>query len=396
MNRPSPASGLVFVPDIGFRPTGTRAQTSFTQATAHETRLRVLAVAAAPDRTDVVVEWERPHERGTCPPIVAALASREPMSGIFTATITSGATRLTATSMTRGAYSIGDVVRATHTLSFPALPEPGDGAELRIATAGQDWNVPLDVSAGPIEAAPLSVEERRDGVVVRLTALARQAVELIVGVEAQAAHPIRQVGAALPNAPTFSSEEDPEVLRQRRSEMRRVMGQHARPIVLEYDDGARSEETRRILSPDWYKAATEPPFVFRFAVAFDAPNAEARRATMVIPFVDVNDFGPTATVDLCDVPLDVDLGGHQFRIATVEPYGEERRLALDIPPSTSSPRFVQPARLRSAVSTAFSWSGPSDQGFSMSTTVGDPPVVTFQGVVLRVDGQWRLEIPLIR
>jgi len=30
--------------------------------------------------------------------------------------------------------------------------------------------------------------------------------------------------------------------------------------------------------------------------------------------------------------------------------------------------------------------------FWMTTRVDDPPIVTFQGVVLRVEGPWRLEL----
>jgi hypothetical protein len=44
----------------------------------------------------------------------------------------------------------------------------------------------------------------------------------------------------------------------------------------------------------------------------------------------------------------------------------------------------------------FAWNPDSKAGdtVSLTTTVGDPPIVTFTGAVLRVDGPLRLEIPL--
>jgi hypothetical protein len=50
---------LVFVPTTGFRPEGTRTLREPAETTADGTRLIVLAAAAAPDRTDLVIEWER-------------------------------------------------------------------------------------------------------------------------------------------------------------------------------------------------------------------------------------------------------------------------------------------------------------------------------------------------
>jgi len=59
---------LVFAPLIGFRPAGTRTLREPAETTADGTRLMVLAAAAAPDQTDVVIEWERTGDPATCPP----------------------------------------------------------------------------------------------------------------------------------------------------------------------------------------------------------------------------------------------------------------------------------------------------------------------------------------
>ena len=44
----------------------------------------------------------------------------------------------------------------------------------------------------------------------------------------------------------------------------------------------------------------------------------------------------------------------------------------------------------------FAWNPELKPGepISLTTAVGDPPIVTFTGAVLRVDGPLRLEIPL--
>ena len=62
----------------------------------------------------------------------------------------------------------------------------------------------------------------------------------------------------------------------------------------------------------------------------------------------------------------------------------------------SRPRFSQPARMYGTDDKNFGWNPYPKPGdtVSLTTTVGDPPIVTFTGAVLRVDGPLRLEIPL--
>lgn len=126
-----------------------------------------------------------------------------------------------------------------------------------------------------------------------------------------------------------------------------------------------------------------------------------KRATLVIPFVELNDFVPSATADLRDLPLDVELAEHHFRVVAVEPHGpDQRKIVLELPRSTTGPRFMQPARLHGS-DPEFGWERhaveeevPGRDAIWMATKVGDPPIVTFTGAVMRVEGPLRLELPL--
>jgi hypothetical protein len=132
---------------------------------------------------------------------------------------------------------------------------------------------------------------------------------------------------------------------------------------------------------------------------FDAPPAGSGAAALVVPFVELNDFGPSATVDLRDLPHDVELSHHRFRVAAVDSGSDQTRIRLELPPTPASPRFMQPARVHGA-DPEFGWqrqaASPSSEGRDiwMTTKVGDPPIVTFTGVVLRVDGPLRVDLPL--
>ncbi len=97
------------------------------------------------------------------------------------------------------------------------------------------------------------------------------------------------------------------------------------------------------------------------------------------------------------VPPDLELGEHRFRVVSAEPYSnDQRRVVLEITPS-ASPRFMHPARMHGAQANNFSWKPEPWTGHTVwiATAVGDPPIVTFTGAVLRVDGPMRLELPLV-
>lgn len=121
--------------------------------------------------------------------------------------------------------------------------------------------------------------------------------------------------------------------------------------------------------------------------------------TLVVPFIEISDWTPSVAVDLRQLPLDVELGGHRFRVLSAEAYpgSDHRQIKLAIAPSTTSPRFVRPAALHGAPRRGYSWHDAPERGepFWMETVVSDPPLVTFRGAVLRHEGPWRVELPLV-
>jgi hypothetical protein len=395
---PAIASQLIFVPLIGFRPTGTRVLRERAETTSNGTRLIVLAAAAAPDRTDVVIEWERSGDPATCPPDSKLLThtNMTPLENGLTAALVVGASRLSATTMRRRRMHISHpTIGAIDAVTFPPLATAADTAELRLNEGPQEWRVSLDFAPGGVEATPLAAELTRDGVAVRLTSVARHEGELIVEMEVEAPRQIRVVGAPIPTPPRFSSTTD-EDHRARLIEHRRVFGQRSAQIALEYE-GDRFEEVGRLFSPEPQQAVPGGPYVSRFLVMFDAPRTDAESATVVVPFIELNDREPSVSVDLRDVPIDVDLGGHRFRVISAEPSGADKRtVVVEVASSPSSPRFTQPARMHGTDDKSFAWNPDLKPGepISLTTTVGDPPIVTFTGAVLRVEGPLRLAIPL--
>jgi len=258
------------------------------------------------------------------------------------------------------------------------------------------WRARLDLVSRDTNATALTAEVVRDGVALRGTAVAKDSDEIVVEIEVESPHQIRTVGAPLTSPVQFASTSD-EDQRARKAEVRRVLGELARPITLEDDRGGRIEEGRRLFSHEPQQTAPGKPYVSRFVVAFEAPNSNAKSATMAVPFIDLIDRGPTASANLRHVPVDVKLGEHQFRVISAEPIGtDQREVVLTVAPSESRPRFIQPARMHGADDRNFAWSPNPKPGepSSLTTKVGDPPIVTFTGAVLRVDGPLRLEIPL--
>ena len=393
---------IVFVPLIGFRPSATRTLRERAETTEDGTQLIVHRVAAAPDRTDVVVEWRRTGDPVSCPPDSKLLvhSNRAPLQNGLVAQIVTRGDSLDALAVRRRAYQMSlGAIGAVDELTFPALPAGVDEAELRLSEGASIWRVPVALADGGIAATPLNAAASRQGIVVRATALVRYDDELIVALEMEAPHQIRQVGAPVPSPEALFTDSQ-EDRRARTAEMHRHFGARAQPIALEDDSGGH-DEVRRLFSQEAQQAGPGQPFVSRFLVMFEAPAAEVTRATLVIPFVELNDLGPSVTTDLSALPLDVKLAEQRFRVVALQPEGADRhRIVLELPRSASGPRAVQPARLRGA-DPEFGWERhaveadpPRDDLIWMATKVGDPPIVTFTGVVLRVDGPLRLDLAL--
>jgi hypothetical protein len=402
---PSLASQLVFVPMIGFRPGGTRTLLERAETATDDIHLAIRAVAAMPERTELVVDWEWQRTPVACaapgtstesrdigappnrPPSLAAAQDPE-----LSAVLVAGSLALEATSMARQAHSFSsDGWWSLRSMVFPAVPNGTPTPELRVSQGDLRWVVPFRLVPARITATPIAAEATLDGITVRLTGVAEHEDQLVLAVEASAARPIGGVGAPAPAMPILPSGRNFKVQR----------GTGFEPIVLEDDRGRRSEEVRRHYAlrdlPESHMVGET--FVQRFSLFFDAPGDDARASAIVVPFVEITDLTPSVVVDLRALPLDVDLGEHRMRVLSADAYpGTDHRLIkIAIAPSTGSPRFVRPAGVHGAPGGSCSWSDTPEPGepFWMEAPVGDPPLVTFRGAVLCHDGPWRVELPLV-
>ena len=156
---------IVFVPTIGFRPAGTRLLRERAETTADGTRLMVLAAAAAPGRTDVVIEWERRGDPATCPPDSQLLVHSNfaPLEKGLTAGLVIGTSRRDATAMRRRSLHVSHPsMGAVDVITFPELPDGAERAELRVNDGGTEWRVPLALVPSGLSATALDVELERD------------------------------------------------------------------------------------------------------------------------------------------------------------------------------------------------------------------------------------------
>jgi len=307
-----------------------------------------------------------------------------------------GTQRLEATNIARLWYSAGqEAIRTRHALTFPALPSEAGHAELHVSEGSTRWRVPFGLGPGDPAPKTFVVEDEHLDVVARAYAMTWSGEELVVRLEVEAPRQIRQVGAPLPTPVAHRGLSEADV-RERRRELRRVLAGRDRPITLHLEDRPVLEEIERLYSNDPQQSAEGRPHIRQFSVVFDAPASDVGVATLVIPFVDLNDFDHSVTVDLRNAPLDLTLGEHRFRVIRTERSGNQIRAELEVMPSAGAPRFLHPARMQATPSDSFSWDGDPEGGkpFWLATRVEDPPVVTFHGVVLRIEGPWHLELPL--
>ncbi|HUQ41371.1 MAG TPA: hypothetical protein VM052_02605 [Candidatus Limnocylindrales bacterium] len=396
---------IVFVPAVGFRPAGTRVLREQSDTTQEGTRLIVLAAAAAPERTDVVIEWER-SDPASCAPDSQLLvhSNMRPLEHGLTAELVTDGVVLAAAAMHRRFFHFGASAGAIDAITFPAIPDEADSVELRVAEGSTMWRVPLALGAGGANAAAIDVATTKHGVTVRTTGVSRHDNELIVDVEVTAPLRIRQVGAPVPVAQRHRDLSD-EDLRMRKAEMYRLFGDRARPITLDDERGASREEDRRLFTPE-PQERDDGSYASRFIVVFPDLDADTQRASLVIPFIELVDLAASATVNLSALPVDVVLGDHRLRVVAIEPHGaDQQKVVIELPGPPSSPsvtrpgpRVVQPARMQGS-DAEFAWQRqdadrPGRDAILMATKIGEPPIVTFTGVVLRVEGPIRLDLPL--
>ena len=388
---PALGTPLVFVPAIGFRPRSTRTLLERAETSRDDTHLVILAVAASTEKTEVLVEWERTMDAATCLPTQPTIEA--PPDLTLTAALLADHHALEATTMIRKAYTtLGWAIRE---MTFPALPPDARDVQLRVTDGVRTWLIPFAVVPGRTQAMPLSVVSERDGVTARVTAVAWQGAEPVVGLEIQAAHPIGRVANPV-NPP-------PLVPGGRKFKMAPGFSVGAEPIVLIDDTGHRVEECRRLMPTQQphSEAFDGQTYTERFAIVFDAPSPDARSAELVVPFVEITThMDRSAGVDLRELPVDLEIGGHQFRAIRSEDsmFGTgRRRILLEVPEAASPRRFIHPAWVSGAAAGNYSWGGAPERGepMWMDCAVADPPLVTFHGAVVRIDGPWRLRIPLV-
>jgi hypothetical protein len=386
-----PSDHLVFVPVLGFRPSGTRMLLDRATIEHDETRLTAVAVAAAPGRTDVVVEWERPPDAKACVPGDYLAASRTRPPNLASAVLVVDGISLPASYIVRGAYGTGmDGTHAVHTMSFPPISAASLEIDLRVKEGEHEFRLPLVLTAPALRARRVAAFAEHEGITVRATSVAWHADELILGIEVEAAATVNRVGA--PQSPQWPFRAvSQETRRARGKALRDFLGGRVQPIILDDHRGGQAEELHRIFSglrPD-----RSQPTVQRFAVAFPAPASDVDEVTVVVPFVEVSDLTPSATVDLRALPVDIQLGANRLTVVAAETYGSETKVILTIDRSASLPSFVQPA---SFVGTggSYSWGrGPDDQVW-FAGPVGVPPIITLRGVMRRVAGPWPVRVQL--
>jgi len=192
----------------------------------------------------------------------------------------------------------------------------------------------------------------------------------------------------LPTPVTYSRD-DPRDFVERSAEFRRVFGDRADPLALELD-GQRVDEIRRVFLPDYQQHVSDGSFISKFTAIF--PRTSLDNAKLRVPFVALNDREPRAVLDLSSLPQEMELGAHRFRVLRVESAGDAHRIVLQLQDEKSQLRFTQPMRVYADDETAFGWQAEALAGdgnlIAMTTRLGDPPVVRFQGAVVRVDGPW--------
>jgi len=203
---PPVAPQLVFVPLIGFRPEGTLVLRKRTDTTANGTRLIVHAAAAAPDRTDVVVEWERTGDPATCPAdsMLLTHTNSRPLEHGLSVELPIGASRVSATRMARRAFHASNPsIGAIDEVTFGPLPAGTAAAELRVAEGEREWLAQLAFMSRDANASAVTAEVTHDEVAVRATAVARDRDEVVVEMEVVAPNQIRTVGAPLTSPVRF-------------------------------------------------------------------------------------------------------------------------------------------------------------------------------------------------
>jgi hypothetical protein len=383
---PHLAERLVFVPDFGFRPSGTRVLPTRVATTLDRTTLAIVSAAASAEETELLVEWDPPDESGPDSWMVkidrSGVHQRPPME-LDASLIVAGARTAPLHVEHRLRSASGYNLRA---LTFPALPAGISAAELRVCQGPHEWRLPftLDSSAFIGEPAGLAIEH--ESVTIRVTAVARSRDQIAVALEARAR------GARVS---TMGTGGGPTTFQKHLKSQRKP----AYPLVLEDDQGRRGEELSRMAQlPREPETTVDGSWPLRITSVFAWPHSDAMAVVLIVPCVVVAENTEAATIDLRTLPADIQLGPYPIHVVRTEVSPDNRprtRIVLDLPGLPGSRHLLGPGHVvAQGMPTDLSQHGVPDAQRRMwiDTVVLEEPVVTATTALVRVDGPWRLPL----
>jgi hypothetical protein len=382
---------MVFVPEIGFRPASTRVLREPAETLARDTSVTIVAAAAGPDQTDVLVEWDPPEATGEDAKWLIKIDRRgvyeRPALELATTLVVGGERHAPLRTEHRFRSASGYDLRE---LVFPPiLPGPVD-AQLEVVHAEQVWSVPLHLVPGDFTGDARRTAVEHEGITITVTAAARHEGRVVVSLLAASGQP----GVLVSTIGTGGGPgKFPAKLKMPSSRAK-----PAHPIVL-HDDGARryEEVVRMRPSARAQEADATGSWPLRITSIFDVAS-DARSFVLTVPCVVVAEPAPPVVVDLRSLPHDFELGSHRLRaLATgVSPdHPSSTRITFQLLDPKGPRQLLGPGRLLAqGVQTDMSFRGAPDehQIFWMDTDLPDAQIVTLKGALVRVDGPWRLPI----
>lgn len=390
-------TSMVFVPEIGFRPASTRVLREPAETRARDTSVTVIAAAAGPDQTDVLVEWDPPEQTGDD----AKWLIRIDRSGVYTrppielatTLIVGGARHAPLRTEHRFRSASGYDLRE---LIFPPILPGAVEAQLEVVHGEQVWSVPFHLAPSDFIGDARRTAVEHEGITISVTAAARHEGRVVVSLRAASAQPgvlVSTLGtgggpAAFPaklRMPSRGKPADP--------------AHPTHPIVLQDDEARRYDEVVRIRPRPAPEADSTPPWPLRITCIFELDQPDARNLVLTVPCVVIAEPAPPVVVDLRSLPQDFELGSHRLRALDtgVSPdHPSSTRITFQLLDPNGPRQLLGPGRLLAqGVQTDMSFRGVPDehQRLWMDTDLPDAPIVTLQGALVRVDGPWILPVP---
>lgn len=379
---------LVFVPEFGFRPSGTRVLPQRVATTIDRTTLAIISAAASAQGTEVLIEWDPPDESGPDAWVlridrsgVHQRPAQELDASLVIADVPAAALRVEP----RFSHANGYELRA---LSFPPLPLGVSTTELRVRQGTQEWRVPFALAPSTFVGEPAGAAAEHEGVTMRVTAVARTRDHVAVALEARA----RGTETYLS---TIGTGGGPMTFRKHLKTARKP----AHPLVLEDERGRRSEELSRMTQrPREPETTADGSWPLRITSVFEWTHADAKSLVLVIPCVVVAEQTKSAAIDLRKLPADIQLGSHVVRVVRreVSPDSPPRtRIVLELPALPGSRHLLGPERVVAQgmpMDLSHRSEPDADRRMWIDTVVLEEPLITMATALIRADGPWILPI----